>query len=95
MKRLICAKDISDLCKQGEKVLYIDEDTIITPSAKDAARNCGVSFSTEQSCDCCGSEKETQAAKNPFSETIEGVDAELIYNIVKKLAEKGMLQHFM
>ena len=38
MKKLICVKDVEDVKKQGLKVFYIDSNTIITPSAKDAAR---------------------------------------------------------
>ena len=38
MKKLICAKDIEALVKQGQKTLCIDANTIFTPSAKDALR---------------------------------------------------------
>ena len=37
MKRLICAKEVEACAQQGHKVMYIDADTLITPSAKDAA----------------------------------------------------------
>ena len=47
MKKLICAKDVEDAEKQGQKVFHIDSDTIITPSAKDAAKACEIEFSTE------------------------------------------------
>ena len=36
MKKLICAKEVEALEKQGQKVMYIDDNTLITPSAKDA-----------------------------------------------------------
>jgi len=38
MKKLICAKDVENLDKQGKKVFYIDKDTIITAAAEDAAK---------------------------------------------------------
>ena len=47
MKKLICAKEVEALEKQGQKVMYIDDNTLITPSAKDAAAACGIEFSTE------------------------------------------------
>ena len=34
MKKLICAKEVEALEKQGQKVMYIDDNTLITPSAK-------------------------------------------------------------
>lgn len=58
MKRLICVKDIEALNSEGKKVFYIDNDTIITPSAKDAAKSSGIEFSHEAKCceentSCC------------------------------------------
>jgi len=47
MKKLISVKDVEDAEKQGQKLFYIDNDTIITPSAKDSAKACGIEFSTE------------------------------------------------
>ena len=32
MKRLICAKEVEACAQQGHKVMYIDADTLITPS---------------------------------------------------------------
>ncbi len=42
MKRLICAKDVEALAEQGQKVMCIDADTLITPSARDAASAAGI-----------------------------------------------------
>lgn len=89
MKKLICAKDIEDLCKKGEKVLYVDADTLLTPSAKDAAKAAGISISNDAPSAC------TPAACCSQSGSGEGIDANLIYNVMKTLADKGMLQGFM
>lgn len=91
MKKLICVKDVEKLDKQGKKVFYIDGETIITPSAKDAARACGMEFSTEPHCceeksDCC-TEK---ASKQENSSTGE-VDSNMIYAVLKNMLEKGLL----
>ncbi|QHI71552.1 cupin domain-containing protein [Aminipila terrae] len=98
MKRLICAKDVETLAKQGQKVFYIDEDTLVTPSAKDAARSCGVEFSTEAPAPvCCAAPAACEApAPAPAAEpakACEGeIDTNMIYTVLKALADKGLLQ---
>ncbi|MFV0515819.1 MAG: cupin domain-containing protein [Aminipila sp.] len=136
MKKLICAKDVEAFGKGHGKVFYIDKDTIITPSAKDAARACGIKFSTEapspvneistvgetttcyEKPTCC--EKSTineisttceapnvSKTQDPcVEETIcaeptqvgevpkpsnDGVDTNMIYNVLKSLVDKGLL----
>lgn len=44
MKTLICAKEVEALAQQGQKVMYIDADTLVTPSARDAAATAGIEF---------------------------------------------------
>lgn len=91
MKKLICAKDVETLKSQGQKVFYIDEDTIITPSAKDAAKACGMTFSTGAPAPVC-------VAQTPCAPTAEAaacsgeIDTNMIYNVLKVLSEKGLLQ---
>ncbi len=91
MKRLICAKDVETLGKQGQKVFYIDEDTLVTPSAKDAARACGMTFSTETPAPvCCAA---PAPAAEPAKACSDGeIDKDMIYNVLKALADKGLLQ---
>ncbi|WP_406542282.1 hypothetical protein [Clostridium ljungdahlii] len=48
MKKLICAKDVETAERQGQKVVYIGCEAIITPSAKDIAKSYGIEFSTEK-----------------------------------------------
>ncbi|MBE6035827.1 cupin domain-containing protein [Aminipila sp.] len=95
MKRLICAKDVEALEKQGQKVFYIDEDTLVTPSAKDAARACGIEFSTEAPVQACAAPAACQA-QAPAAEAAKACDGEIdtnmIYTVLKALADKGLLQ---
>lgn len=42
MKRLISVNDIKSLYEQGQKEFYQDDDTVITPAARDAANEFGV-----------------------------------------------------
>ncbi|MHC1721831.1 MAG: cupin domain-containing protein [Aminipila sp.] len=81
MKRLICAKDVETLEKQGQKVIYIDKDTILTPSAKDAARACGITFSTE-----------APAAASTAPACDGEIDTNMIYKVLKNLLEEGLLK---
>jgi ethanolamine utilization protein EutQ len=85
MKKLICAKDVEDLEKQGQKVMFIDRKTIITPAAKDAAKVFGIEFSTEKKCG--GSE-----ISNLANSSSGKIDSQMIYTVLKALADKGMLK---
>ncbi|MBR0597384.1 cupin domain-containing protein [Sinanaerobacter chloroacetimidivorans] len=85
MKKLVCAKDVEALEKQGKKVFPIDNDTIITPSAKDVAKALGIEFSAASQ-GCC--ENVTEAAKSCEG----GIDSDMIYNVLKTMLEKGLLQ---
>jgi ethanolamine utilization protein EutQ len=91
MKKLICVKDIEALEKQGKKIFHIDGDTIITPSAKDAARLGGIEFSYEAECcaeksSCC-----EEKASMPEKTTTGEIDSNMIYTVLKAMLEKGML----
>ena len=86
MKRLICAKEVEACAQQGHKVMYIDADTLITPSAKDAAAEADIEFKVGGSqAECCSAQ--------PCA--ADGIDSELIYKALKKLMDKGMLGSVM
>ena len=91
MKKLICAKEVEAVQKQGEKILYIECGTIITPSAKDAARAAGIEFSTAK-CPCCQSSAEVVKAVESVKAIEGGIDGDMIYNVLKTMMEKGLLQ---
>lgn len=42
MKRLISVNDIKSLYEQGQKEFYLDDETVVTPAAQDAANEYGV-----------------------------------------------------
>jgi len=85
MKRLVCAKEVEALVKEGGKVFYMDNDTIITPSAKDIAKANGIEFSTQPATCCTGI---TEAVKSCSG----GVDSDLIYSVLKTMMEQGLLK---
>lgn len=89
MKKLVCVKEVLALAQKGEKVMYIDSDTLITPSARDEAANAGIEF-CEGEAPCC-----TAAASSGCNASAGGVDSEVIYSALKTLMEKGMLGQVM
>jgi ethanolamine utilization protein EutQ len=94
MKKLICAKEIEAAEKQGQKVFYIDSDTIITPAAKDAARACGIEFSTEAPvCEAKTPEAPVCEAKTsePAKACESGIDTDMMYKVFKAMMDKGLL----
>lgn len=92
MKRLICAKDMEEFLATGEKVFYIDKDIILTPSAKDIAKNNNVSFTTEKI-----SEKEIFSAESKCLENIvsKNGDAMKLLDMFKELVNEGLLQEML
>jgi len=89
MKKSICAKDIEQLILKGEKVFYIDGSEIITPSAKDLAKNNEILFTTEVP----APKVETLEAKKVPS--IEGMDSEMMLNFFRAMMDKGLLQEML
>lgn len=84
MKKLICVKDVEALDKQGKKVCCIDSNTIVTPSAKDTAKLCGIEFSYEaDSCEVKASEPEKACGGE--------IDSTMIYAVLKTMLDKGLL----
>jgi ethanolamine utilization protein EutQ len=85
MKKLISVKEVEASQKQGQKVIYIDDNTIITPAAKDAAKVSGIEFSLEKNnCEVKPSE--------PVKECGGEIDSNMIYTVLKSLVDKGLLK---
>ena len=79
MKRLVCANDMEAFVNSGKKTFFIEEDVILTPSAKDIAKNNGIEFTTKKV-----NEKE-----------IENLDGEKILDIFKAMINEGLLQEIL
>lgn len=90
MKKLISVKNVEEAEKQGQKVIYIDSDTIITPSAKDAAIDLGIEFSTEAP--VCAAKSSSEGKVSDLTKTNEGeIDSDMIYKVFKAMMDKGLL----
>lgn len=81
MKKLICAKDVETLAASKKTILYTDADTIVTPSAQDAAKVLGITFASEAAC------VKPATDENP----LEGDNA-VIYKVLKVMMEQGLLE---
>ncbi len=84
MKQLICAKDVEKLNAEGKKIFYMENGSIITPSAKDVADAFGIKF-----CD----KAEEPPAQTAFADM--DIDSEKIYKVLKTLMEKGLLNDIL
>lgn len=83
MKKLVCAKEIEECQRQGKKEYYVDENTIITPSAKDMADTYGIRFTSQPCQPCC---TETQA---DCLSGLEKMDTAQLFQLLKSILEKG------
>lgn len=87
MKKLICAKDVHALVKNGKKVLITDNDTIITPAARDAAKTLGVEITTGS----CAAQK-CESAPQQKNEGAAEIDSAMIYKVLQAMMSSGLLK---
>lgn len=90
MKKLICVKDVEQAEQRGEKTIFIDKKTIITPAAIDAAKIYGIEFTKardrcEEKIDCPSTKQENE----------DKIDGEIIYKALKILMDKGLLNEVL
>jgi ethanolamine utilization protein EutQ len=89
LKKLVCANEVKAAAEKGQKAFRIDSNTIITPSAKDLAKELGVEFvvglaaGENPSCNENGLQK-TAKPQIPL-------DRELIYQVVKAVLTNQLL----
>ncbi|WP_251862353.1 cupin domain-containing protein [Clostridium sp. Marseille-Q2269] len=92
MKKLICAKDVEALILNGEKTFHVDGSEIITPSAKDIAKNNGIIFTTEAIAVPVAKVEPLKVEKTP---SIDGIDSEMMLNFFKSMMDKGLLEEML
>lgn len=83
MKKLVCASEVEAAAGKGQKIFCIDCNTIITPAAKDTARERGVAFTTAPA-------GEAAALQQDKSQE-EKFDKEVIYQVVKAVLASNLL----
>ncbi|EHQ61010.1 transcriptional regulator [Paenibacillus dendritiformis C454] len=87
MKKLICAADVEEWVASGQKRCCIDSNTIVTPAARDKARELGMEFTHEP----CG----TLSSEATGCETQDDLDMNAIFKFFKLLSEKGLVEKLL
>lgn len=86
MKKLICAKDMEEFLESGKKVFYIDGNIILTPSAKDIAKNNNIEIATD---------KISGKIENCFPTLMENYGDKNLIEMFKQLVNKGLLDELL
>ena len=79
MKKLISVKEVKHQHAAGNKIIYTNSNTIVTPAARDTANSLGMKFS------------ESKDEEVVFPE----MDSEKFYKVLKVLMEKGALEDLL
>ncbi|WP_072986091.1 cupin domain-containing protein [Clostridium cavendishii] len=88
MKKLICAKDVDELIKQGQKVVHIDNNMIITPAAEDLAKANKIVFAK-------GSIKNESKNSEITKDFINSLDSEMLLKLFRAMMDKGLLEEML
>lgn len=96
MKTLLTEKSIRDLIAQGATSVCIDDNTIVTPAAKDAIKYNGLEVT---GCSAAPAPVTTYSAYIPEPTPTpaaapaggDALSTEMIYNALKKMTEQGLL----
>lgn len=96
MKKLICAKDVEACAGKGEAYMLIDANTLITPSARDAAALANIEFREEAPAASVEPVAASEApaceqAPAPSTSAAPQNEQDIIYKALQILLEKGML----
>lgn len=89
MKKLVSASEIKAAAEEGQKVFCVDCHTIITPAAKDLARELGVEFATVSP--DSASSVSTDACFPYKKDRGKTIDPEMIYQVVKAIFANKLL----
>ena len=100
MKTLLTEKSIRDIIAQGGKSVCIDENTIVTPAARDAIKynglevtDCAAAPAPVATYSACIPQQPAPAAPAAPAAAAAGdaLSTEMIYNALKKMTEQGLL----
>jgi ethanolamine utilization protein EutQ len=90
LKKLVCADEIKAAAEKGQKLFCVENGTIITPAAKDLARELGVTFSGVSETEGNSSCNNSIPQKTANSEAV--LDRDLIYQVVKAVLANQLLK---
>ena len=84
MKKLICAKDMEEFLETNQKVFFIEENTILTPSAKDIAKLNGIEITLKKMKKECDT-----------SFITENMDSQKILQMFNAIMNEGLLEEML
>lgn len=82
MKTLICAKDIELLAMEHKKDICVEDDALITPSAKDAAKSNGIQIILSSQKDTCEKAEDKKQAKKTDTNQEGTIDTEELLKMI-------------
>ncbi|MGC7870691.1 cupin domain-containing protein [Desulfosporosinus sp. SYSU MS00001] len=91
MKKLVCADEVKAAAAKGQKIFCVDGNAIITPSARDMAKDLGIEF-TEGSVPAENHSCKASEMQKNLSQGTE-IDRDLIYQVVKAVLMNKVLQN--
>lgn len=89
MKKLVCANEVKAAAEKGQRLFCVEGNTIITPSAKDLAKQLGVEFTLDSSTAENHISKDNSLQKKDNHET--AIDRDMIYQVVKAVLTNSLL----
>lgn len=89
MKKLVSANEVKAAAEKGQKLFFIDANTIITPAAKDLAKQLNMEFTADSAAEgnCISNDSVQQKKDNLESE----IDPDIIYQVVKAVLANKLL----
>ncbi|MEW6696611.1 MAG: cupin domain-containing protein [Bacillota bacterium] len=87
MKKLVCADEVRAAAEKGQKVFCVECSTIITPAAKDLAKELGVEFAA----DSCATGNPIGSGLQKKGKPSKEIDRDLVYQIVKAVLANSLL----
>ena len=87
MKKLVCADAVKAAAEKGQNVFFVECNTIITPAAKDLAKELGVEFTHATA----AAETHSGLDLDQKANQKNSVDKDLIYQIVKAVLANSLL----
>ena len=90
MKKLVCADEVKAAAEQGQKIYCIDRDTIITPAAKDKAKEMGLEFAVNSS----SAENQTHNGGDLVQKDSldKDINPDIIYQVVKAVLSSRLME---
>ncbi|TGE33432.1 cupin domain-containing protein [Desulfosporosinus sp. Sb-LF] len=89
MKKLVSANEVKAVAAKGQKLFCVDCDTIITPAAKDLARELGVEFTADPS--AAGDHTGTESGLPKKDSRQNEIDPDMIFQVVKAVLANRLL----